>query len=155
MSALDSDRIAPARDTAEGPLLVRALRGEPVERPPVWFMRQAGRSLPEYRELREGRTLLALARSPELTAEVTLQPVRRHGVDAAILFSDIVVPLAGVGVELEIRPGVGPVIAAPIRPAADVRRLRPLEPDEDVPEVAAAVRLLCAELDVALIGFAG
>ena len=137
------------------PLLIRALRGEPVERPPVWFMRQAGRSLPEYRELRKGRTLLELARDPELTAEVTLQPVRRHGVDAAILFSDIVVPLAGVGVELEIRPGVGPVIDAPVRTAADVRRLRPLDPDEDVPEVGAAVRLLNGRLDVPLIGFAG
>jgi uroporphyrinogen decarboxylase len=139
----------------EAPLLIRALRGEPVERPPVWFMRQAGRSLPEYRALRDGRTLLELTRTPELCAEITLQPVRRHGVDAAILFSDIVVPLAAVGVELEIRPGVGPVIDAPIRTAADVGRLRPLEPDEDLPEVAEAVRLLCAELDVPLIGFAG
>jgi uroporphyrinogen decarboxylase len=129
------------------PLLVRALRGERVERPPVWFMRQAGRSLPEYRALRTGRTLLELARTPELTAEVTLQPVRRHAVDAAILFSDIVVPLAAVGVDLEIRPGVGPVIAAPIRTAADVRRLRPLVPDEDLPEVAQAVRLVCADAD--------
>jgi len=137
------------------PLLVRALRGERVERPPVWFMRQAGRSLPEYRRLREGRTLLELARDPELTAEVTLQPVRRHGVDAAILFSDIVVPLAGVGVDVEIRPGVGPVIAAPVRTAGDVRRLRPLAPDEDLPEVGDAVRLRCTELDVPLIGFAG
>jgi uroporphyrinogen decarboxylase len=137
------------------PLLVRALRGEPVERPPVWFMRQAGRSLPEYQAVRTGRTLLELARTPELTAEVTLQPVRRHGVDAAILFSDIVVPLAAVGIDLEIRPGVGPVIAAPIRTAADVRRLRPLVPDEDLPEMGEAVRLLCAELDVPLVGFAG
>jgi uroporphyrinogen decarboxylase len=137
------------------PLLVRALRGEPVQRPPVWFMRQAGRSLPEYRSLRHGRSLLQLARIPELTAEATMQPVRRHGVDAAILFSDIVVPLAGVGIELEIRPGVGPVIAAPIRTAADVRRLRPLCPEEDLPEVGEAVGLLCAELDVPLIGFAG
>jgi uroporphyrinogen decarboxylase len=137
------------------PLLIRALRGEPTERPPVWFMRQAGRSLPEYRALRNGRSLLALARDPELTAEVTLQPVRRHGVDAAILFSDIVVPLLAVGVELEIRPGVGPVIAAPIRTVADLRRLRPLTPDEDLPEVGEAVRLSCAELDVPLIGFAG
>jgi uroporphyrinogen decarboxylase len=148
---------APARsgDGVSAPLLIRALRGEPVERPPVWFMRQAGRSLPEYRALRDGRTLLELASCPELVAEVTLQPVRRHGVDAAILFSDIVVPLAGVGVELEIRPGVGPVIAVPVRTAADVRRLRPLAPDEDIPEVGEAVRLLCAELDVPLIGFAG
>jgi uroporphyrinogen decarboxylase len=137
------------------PLLVRALRGEAVERPPVWFMRQAGRSLPEYQALRTGRTLLELARTPELTAEVTLQPVRRHRVDAAILFSDIVVPLAAVGVDLEIRPGVGPVIAEPIRTAGDVRRLRPLVPDEDLPEVGDAVRLLCGELDVPLVGFAG
>ncbi|HEY2771627.1 MAG TPA: uroporphyrinogen decarboxylase [Solirubrobacteraceae bacterium] len=155
MSGVDSDFVAPARDSVEAPLLVRALRGEPVERPPVWFMRQAGRSLPEYRALRKGRTLLELARTPELAAEVTLQPVRRHGVDAAILFSDIVLALAGVGIELEIRPGVGPVIAAPVRTAADIRRLRPLEPDEDLPEVGEAVRLLCAELDVPLIGFAG
>ena len=137
------------------PLLVRALRGEPVERPPVWFMRQAGRSLPEYRALRSSRSLLQLARAPELTAEATMQPVRRHGVDAAILFSDIVVPLVGVGVELEIRPGLGPVIAKPIRTASDVRRLRPLCPEEDLPEVGEAVGLLCAELDVPLIGFAG
>jgi uroporphyrinogen decarboxylase len=137
------------------PLLIRALRGETVERAPVWFMRQAGRSLPEYKELRKGGTLLELARTPELCAEITLQPVRRHGVDAAILFSDIVVPLAAVGVDLEIRPGVGPVIAEPIRSAADVRRLRPLEPDEDLPEVAEAVRLLCAQLEVPLVGFAG
>jgi uroporphyrinogen decarboxylase len=155
MSAFDIDRVAPVSGRAQAPLLVRALRGEPVERPPVWFMRQAGRSLPEYRALRKGRTLMELARTPELTAEVTLQPVRRHGVDAAILFSDIVVALAGVGIELEIRPGVGPVIAAPVRTAADVRRLRPLAPDEDLPEVGEAVGLLCAELDVPLIGFAG
>ena len=138
-----------------GPLLVRALRGETVERPPVWFMRQAGRSLPEYRALRKGRSLLELARNAALTAEVTLQPVRRHAVDAAILFSDIVVPLAGIGFGVEIRPGVGPVIAAPVRSTADVRRLRRLEPEEDLPELAEAVRLLCAELDVPLIGFAG
>jgi uroporphyrinogen decarboxylase len=155
MSMIAGDPIAPGRDPADAPLLVRALRGEPVERPPVWFMRQAGRSLPEYRALRKGRTLLEIARAPELTAEVTLQPVRRHGVDAAILFSDIVVPLAAVGIDLEIRPGVGPVIAAPVRTAADVRRLRPLAPDEDLPEVGEAVRLLCAELDVPLVGFAG
>src|SRR4030081_1845322 len=145
MSAVDSDFVAPAPDSAKAPLLVRALRGEAVERPPVWFMRQAGRSLPAYRALRKGRTLLTRAGAPELTAEVPLQPVRRQGVDAAILFSDIVLALAGVGIELEIRPGVGPVIAAPIRTAADVRRLRPLEPDEDLPEGGEAVRLLWGE----------
>jgi uroporphyrinogen decarboxylase len=141
--------------TPRGPLLVRALRGEAVERVPVWFMRQAGRSLPEYRELRRGRTLMQLARTPELAAEVTLQPVRRHGVDAAILFSDIVVPLAAIGVDVEIQPGVGPVVAQPVRSAGDVRRLRPLHAGEDLPELAETVRLLCAELDVPLIGFAG
>src|SRR4051812_44990162 len=141
--------------TAPPPLLVRALRGEPVERPPVWFMRQAGRSLPEYRELRRGRTLMELATTPELAAEVTMQPVRRHHVDAAILFSDIVVPLAAVGVDVEIRPGVGPVIDEPIRTAEDVLRLRRFEPDEDLPELAETVRLLCSQLAVPLIGFAG
>jgi uroporphyrinogen decarboxylase len=141
--------------TARGSLLVRALRGEPVERVPVWFMRQAGRSLPEYRALRRGRTLMELARTPELAAEVTLQPVRRHGVDAAILFSDIVVPLAAIGVDVEIRPGVGPVVAQPVRSAADVRRLRPLHAGEDMPELADTVRLLCSQLDVPLVGFAG
>jgi uroporphyrinogen decarboxylase len=154
MSALASSA-SPAAAATEQSLLVRALRGEPVERVPVWFMRQAGRSLPEYRELRRGRTLMELARTPELAAEVTLQPVRRHGVDAAILFSDIVVPLAGIGVDVEIRPGVGPVVAQPVRSAADVRRLRRLEPGEDLPELAETVRLLCSELDVPLIGFAG
>jgi len=118
-------------------------------------MRQAGRSLPEYRELRHGRTLMELAGTPELAAEVTLQPVRRHGVDAAILFSDIVVPLAAIGVDVEIQPGVGPVVAQPVRTAADVRRLRPLHAGEDLPELAETVRLLCSQLDVPLIGFAG
>jgi uroporphyrinogen decarboxylase len=145
----------PAGTDSEQSLLVRALRGEPVERVPVWFMRQAGRSLPEYRELRRGRALMELARTPELAAEVTLQPVRRHGVDAAILFSDIVVPLAGIGVDVEVRPGVGPVMAQPVRSAADVRRLRPLEPGEDLPELEETVRLLCSRLHVPLIGFAG
>lgn len=141
--------------TPRDPLLVRALRGEPVERVPVWFMRQAGRSLPEYRELRRGRTLMELARTPELAAEVTLQPVHRHGVDAAILFSDIVVPLAAIGVGVEIQPGVGPVVARPVRRAADVRRLRALEPDQDMPELDTTVRLLCSRLEVPLVGFAG
>jgi uroporphyrinogen decarboxylase len=141
--------------TPQGSLLVRALWGEPVERVPVWFMRQAGRSLPEYRELRRRRTLMEMARTPELATEVTLQPVRRHGVDAAILFSDIVVPLAAIGVDVEIQPGVGPVVARPVRSTADVRRLRRLEPGEDMPELATTVRMLCSQLDVPLIGFAG
>ena len=102
MRSLDPAAPPAASAASQGSLLLRALRGEPVERVPVWFMRQAGRSLPEYRELRHGRTLMELAGTPELAAEVTLQPVRRHGVDAAILFSDIVVPLAAIGVDVEI-----------------------------------------------------
>ena len=135
--------------------LLRALRGEPVEHVPVWFMRQAGRSLPEYRAVRERATLLEITHSPELAAEVTLQPVRRHGVDAAILFSDIVTPLEAIGLDVDIRPGVGPVIAAPMRTARDLRRLRPFEPAADAPWLAETVRLTCAELSVPLIGFAG
>jgi uroporphyrinogen decarboxylase len=145
----------PADAAGRSPLLLRALRGEPVERPPVWFMRQAGRSLPEYREVRRTATLMEITHEPELTAQVTLQPVRRHGVDAAILFSDIVTPLEAIGVGVEIRPGVGPVIEHPIRSAADIARLRDFEPESDAPWLAEAVRLTCAELEVPLIGFAG
>ncbi|MFN2586980.1 MAG: uroporphyrinogen decarboxylase [Actinomycetota bacterium] len=136
-------------------LFLRACRGEIVETVPVWFMRQAGRSLPEYRVVREQHSILEICRSPELAAEVTLQPVRRLGVDAAILFSDIVVPLQAMGVELEIVPGVGPVIDAPVRSVQDADRLRPLEPEEGVPFVLDAVALLVEQLDVPLIGFAG
>lgn len=135
--------------------LLRALRRESVEQIPVWFMRQAGRSLPEYRAVRERATLMEVTHSPELAAEVTLQPVRRHGVDAAILFSDIVTPLEAAGVDVDIRPGVGPVIATPVRTERDLRRLRPFEPAADAPWLAETVRLLCAELSVPLIGFAG
>ncbi|HYY10643.1 MAG TPA: uroporphyrinogen decarboxylase family protein, partial [Kineosporiaceae bacterium] len=124
--------------------LVRACRGEPVTRTPVWFMRQAGRSLPEYRRVREGIPMLASCRRPELVTEITLQPVRRYGVDAAIFYSDIVVPLAAAGIDLDIVPGVGPVIAEPVRSRADVERIRPLDPS-DVPDIAEAVRLLVAE----------
>ena len=138
---------------AESPFL-RACRGESLDRPPVWFMRQAGRALPEYRKVREGIPMLQACRTPDLVAEVTLQPVRRYGVDAAILFSDIVVPLAAVGVDLDIVPGVGPVVAAPIASEADLVTLRPLEPG-DVEDIAEAVRSLVCELSVPLIGFAG
>ena len=131
------------------------MRGEPVERTPVWFMRQAGRSLPEYRALRSRGGLLQMCRDPELAAAVTMQPVRRHDVDAAILFSDIVYPLHAIGVGVEIRPGVGPVIDAPIRTRGDLDRLRPFEPDVDAPEIAAAVRLVRAGVPVPVIGFAG
>ncbi|HUA11316.1 MAG TPA: uroporphyrinogen decarboxylase [Solirubrobacteraceae bacterium] len=154
---MSMETVEPARSSRGGsaPLLLRALRGEAVERPPVWFMRQAGRSLPEYREVRRGASLMQITHSPELTAKVTLQPVERHGVDAAILFSDIVTPLEAIGIDIEIRPGVGPVIESPVRSAADVARLRPFEPDIDAPWLGEAVRLTCAQLEVPLIGFAG
>ena len=135
--------------------LVRAARCQPVSHTPVWFMRQAGRSLPEYRKVREGVGMLESCRRPDLVTEITLQPVRRHGVDAAIFFSDIVVPLAAVGVDLDIVPGVGPVVAKPIRTRGDLDRLPELTP-EHVPYITEAVRLLTAELgDTPLIGFAG
>jgi uroporphyrinogen decarboxylase len=136
-------------------LLVRAARGRPGSRPPVWFMRQAGRSLPEYRALRVGRKMLDACRDPQLVTEITLQPVRRHGVDAAILFSDIVLPLVAIGVGIDIVPGVGPVVEKPVTEPADVDRLRPLDAD-DVTYVTAAIRSLVAELGATpLIGFAG
>src|SRR6266511_3028481 len=124
------------------PLLVRAARREPVERTPVWFMRQAGRSLPEYREIRERFGLFEVCRQPELCAEVTLQPVRRHGVDAAVMFTDIMFPVLGMGVEVELVESVGPVVAEPVRTLADVERLRVPDPEESVPTILEAVRLV-------------
>lgn len=139
---------------AESPL-VRAARGLPVPHAPVWFMRQAGRSLPEYRAVREGIPMLDSCRRPDLVAEITMQPVRRHGVDAAIFFSDIVVPVAAVGLEIDIVPGVGPVVAEPVRTHADLDRLPELTPDA-IPDISESVRLLVAELgETPLIGFAG
>ncbi|HVL64427.1 MAG TPA: uroporphyrinogen decarboxylase [Actinomycetota bacterium] len=134
---------------------LRACLRQPVDVTPVWFMRQAGRSLPEYRALRERHSILEMCRTPEIAAEVTLQPVRRHRVDAAILFSDIVIPLQAMGVELEIRPGTGPVVEQPIAGPRDLDRLRPLEVDEGVPFVLETIRILRRELEVPLIGFAG
>ena len=136
-------------------LFVRACRGIPGERPPVCFMRQAGRSLPEYRALREGVPMLESCTRPDMVVEITLQPVRRYGVDAAIFYSDIVVPLKAVGVDVDIKPGVGPVLGSPIRERADLDVLRPLEPG-DVAFVDEAVRTLVGELGpTPLIGFAG
>jgi uroporphyrinogen decarboxylase len=117
-------------------------------------MRQAGRSLPEYRALRERHSILELCRTPELTVEATLQPVRRLGVDAAILFSDIVVPLAPMGIDLDIVEGVGPVVNNPVRDADDAERLTTLDA-QDVAYVIEAVRMLAEDLAVPLIGFAG
>ena len=131
-----------------------ACAGTRPERVPVWFMRQAGRCLPEYRQLRERHSILEVCRTPELATEVTLQPVRRFGVDAAILFSDIVVPLVPIGIELDIVEGVGPVISKPVRETADVERLRPLDPD-DVSFATDTVTALVGELDIPLIGFGG
>ncbi|BBB00808.1 putative uroporphyrinogen decarboxylase [Actinacidiphila reveromycinica] len=142
------------QQTAASPF-IRACRCEPVPHTPVWFMRQAGRSLPEYLKAREGVPMLESCTRPELVAEITLQPVRRHGVDAAVYYSDIVVPLKAIGLDVDIRPGVGPVIGDPVRTRADLARLRDLEPD-DVCYVTEAVGLLTAELGATpLIGFAG
>ncbi|MGZ1492000.1 uroporphyrinogen decarboxylase [Brevibacterium sediminis] len=136
--------------------LLAALRSEPVSHTPVWFMRQAGRSLPEYRKLREGTQMLDACRDPEMVSEITLQPVRRHGVDAAIFFSDIVVPLQAAGVDVEIVPGVGPVIASPVRSRADIDALPDLDA-ADIPDITESIQRVTAELGEAtpLIGFAG
>jgi uroporphyrinogen decarboxylase len=136
------------------PLLVRACRREPVERTPVWFMRQAGRSLPEYRAIRERHTLFEVGRQPELCAEVTLQPVRRHDVDAAVVFADIMSPVLEMGIDVELVENVGPVVAEPVTAATDVERLRIGEPPAHILE---AVRLVRAELppEKAVVGFCG
>jgi uroporphyrinogen decarboxylase len=142
---------SPTHDSA----FLRACRREPVPHTPVWFMRQAGRALPEYRALRAGGAMLEACATPDLVTEITLQPVRRFGVDAAIFFSDIVVPLKAIGVDLDIVPGVGPVVAEPIRTVADLDRLPELTP-EHVPYITEAVRSLVGELgSTPLIGFAG
>src|SRR3712207_391484 len=122
--------------------LLRAARRLSVPHTPVWFMRQAGRVLPEYRRIKERYSLLEISARPELCAEVTLQPLRRMALDAAIVYADIMTPLVGIGVELDIKPEVGPVIAQPIRAAADVARLRPLEPEADVPYLLETLRLV-------------
>ena len=150
----NSAPVSARRDLADAPLLVAARGGTP-RHTPVWFMRQAGRSLPEYRKVREGVPMLQACLTPELVCEITAQPVRRHGVDAAILFSDIVLPLYAAGVGLDIVAGTGPVVADPVGGAADVARLPRLDA-EQVAKVGDAVRLLLAELrDTPLIGFAG
>ncbi|GAA3848532.1 uroporphyrinogen decarboxylase [Saccharothrix violaceirubra] len=141
-------------DYTDAPLLVAARGGTP-SRTPVWFMRQAGRSLPEYRKLRAGTAMLDACLDPDMVREITMQPVRRHDVDGAILFSDIVVPLKIAGVDLDIVPGTGPVIAKPIADRRDVEALPALLPGQAQP-VADAIGLLLKELDgVPLIGFAG
>ena len=138
-----------------GSPLIRAFRGDRPESLPVWFMRQAGRSLPEYRELRVGTAMLDACLTPELASEITLQPVRRHGVDAGIFFSDIVVPIKLAGVGVEIVAGRGPVLEEPIRSASDILKLRPLDPEALAPIREAVARTVAELGSTPLIGFAG
>jgi uroporphyrinogen decarboxylase len=149
-----STLVSARRDLPNAPLLVAARGGAP-SRPPVWFMRQAGRSLPEYHQVRADVPMLQSCLTPELACEITLQPVRRHGVDAAVLYSDIVVPLYAAGVDVDIVPGTGPVMGSPVRTAADVAALPELRL-EQVQPVMDTISLLITELgDTPLIGFAG
>jgi len=136
---------------------VRAARRQPVERTPVWFMRQAGRSLPEYRAVRERHSFWEVASTPELCAEVTLQPVRRHDVDAAVMFADIMTPVLALGLDVDLVEGVGPVVASPVRTADDVARLRLPEPDEAFAPLLDAIRIVRGELapEQAVVGFCG
>ncbi|MEY9964603.1 uroporphyrinogen decarboxylase [Streptacidiphilus sp. MAP12-16] len=155
VSMSESNALQGSRAAVQDSAFLRACRGEAVPHTPVWFMRQAGRSLPEYLKIREGIPMLDSCMMPELVKEITLQPVRRHNVDAAIYFSDIMVPLKAIGVDLDIKPGIGPVVANPIRDRAGLEQLRPLEPG-DVSYVTEAIGLLVAELGATpLIGFAG
>ena len=139
------------------PLLVRAARREPVERTPVWFMRQAGRSLPEYRAVREQHSFWEVAHTPELCAEVTLQPVRRHGVDAAVMFADIMTPVLGMGLAVDLVEGVGPVVATPVRTRADVDALVVPDAGEAFAPLLEAIRIVRGELapERAVVGFCG
>jgi uroporphyrinogen decarboxylase len=147
--------MSPDVATVKAAPFLAAAAGEKPSRTPVWFMRQAGRSLPEYRKLREGVPMLEACFTPEMVCEITLQPVRRHDVDAAILFSDIVVPLVAAGIGVDIVPGTGPVVAEPVRTAAQVAALPDVTADQLEP-VVQAIGLLRAELGaVPLIGFAG
>ena len=134
---------------------LRACRRQEVEQVPVWFQRQAGRSLPEYRNIRGTGSILDTIANPSLAAEITLQPVRRYGVDAAILFSDIVVPVNAIGFNVDVVPGIGPTVDQPFRDKTDLKRLRVLEPEVDTSYVLATVEILAEELEIPLIGFAG
>lgn len=140
---------------AENGLIVRAAKNETTETVPVWFMRQAGRSLPEYRSVRGSGSILDTIKNPELSAEISLQPVSRYGVDAAILYSDIVIPAHAIGFGVEVVQGKGPVVNNPFRSDNDLRRLRPLEPEIDTDYVLKTIQILVNELNVPLIGFAG
>lgn len=141
-----------ASDTSR---FIKACRNQPVDCTPVWFMRQAGRSLPEYRLKRKDLSILETVKNPELSAELTLQPVKRYDVDAAVLFSDIMVPLKAIGIELDILPNVGPVIADPFTDVSHLKRIRSYEPEADAPYVQETIALVKKNCDVPLIGFAG
>jgi uroporphyrinogen decarboxylase len=145
----------PAAGRHHDSAFIRACRRQPVPHVPVWFMRQAGRALPEYLAARGPGSILDAIAQPELVAELTRQPVTRYGTDAAIFFSDIVVPAAAIGFGVDVAPGTGPVVNEPFRSESDLQRVRPLEPEIDTPYVIEAIRLLTAELEVPLIGFAG
>jgi uroporphyrinogen decarboxylase len=134
---------------------IRACRHEAVDRLPVWYMRQAGRYDPEYRKIKEKYSLLEICKQPELAAEVTMMPVRKLGVDAAILYSDIMNPVASIGIDFDIVPNIGPVIDNPIRSAADVERLKPIDVDRDLNHIMQTIQILNKELEVPLITFAG
>ncbi|MBB6679568.1 uroporphyrinogen decarboxylase [Cohnella lubricantis] len=134
---------------------LRACRSEHTDRVPVWYMRQAGRYDPEYRRIKEKYSLLEICQQPELAAEVTMMPVRKLGVDAAILYSDIMNPVASIGIDFDIVKDVGPVIHNPVRTAADVDKLRPIDVEGDLPHVLETIRILRRELDVPLITFGG
>lgn len=136
-------------------LFLRASRGEAVERIPVWYMRQAGRYDPDYRKIKENYSLLEICRQPELAAEVTLMPIKKLGVDAAILYSDIMNPVASIGIDFDIVKDIGPVIHNPVRSASDVDRLTPIDVERDLSHVLETIRILDRELDVPLITFAG
>lgn len=136
-------------------VFLRACRGEAVERVPVWYMRQAGRYDPDYRKIKEKYTLLEICRQPELAAEVTMMPIRKLGVDAAILYSDIMNPVASIGIDFDIVKDVGPVIHNPVRTAADIERLKPIDVEGDLSHILETIRLLDRELEVPLISFGG
>ena len=141
--------------TSSPTAFLQVATGKPAEHTPVWFMRQAGRSLPEYRAVRGEGSILDAIKQPRLAADITLQPVARYGVDAAVLYSDIVVPAHAVGFGIDVAPGTGPVAEKPFRTIADLQRLRPLDPEADTPYVLETVRMLAAELKVPLLAFAG
>lgn len=144
-----------SRKMAYNDTFIRACRKQPVDRLPVWYMRQAGRYDPEYRKIKEKYSLLEICKQPDLAAEVTLMPVRKLGVDAAILYSDIMNPVASLGIDFDIVKNVGPVIFNPLRTAEDVHKLRPIDVDGDLSHIIETIRILDRELEVPLITFAG